>query len=90
MRNELEAAVDKKAAERIEDLEAQTAAAGMALPGLLSLIGRVCDAVLEAPVTLEEEHVACALAQVALMARKRKVSASLKAQKADAPKKARK
>ena len=80
-------------AQRIQDLEAQVfdgaapSAAVMALPVLLSLVERVCGPTQE---TVEDERVACALAQVALTARKRKLSASLKAQKSDAPKRARK
>ena len=59
----------------------------MALPALLSLVERACGPIQE---TVEDERVACALAQVALTARKRKLSASLKALKSDAPKRARK
>ena len=78
---------------RIQDLEAQVfdgaapSATTIALPVLLSLVERVCGPVQEMP---EDEHVACALAQVALTARKRKLSTSLKAQKSHAPKRARK
>ena len=80
-------------AKRIRDLEAQvfdgvpSSASTMALPALLSLVERVCGPIQE---TVEDERVACALAQVALTARKRKLSASLKALKSDAPKRARK
>ena len=80
-------------AQRIRDLEAlvfdgvPSSASTMAMPTLLTLVERVCGSVQKKP---EDERVACALAQVALTARKRKLSAKLNAQKSHAPKRARK
>ena len=80
-------------AQRIRDLEAlvfdgvPSSASTMAMPALLTLVERVCGSVQKKP---EDERVACALAQVALTARKRKLSAKLNAQKSHAPKRARK